>query len=641
MSRSPTCSTFRHATSSWPALRDAVPGRCKTPGASLFAVTAGTLEICGDQDTTNENDTFRLVRDPVNNLLLDVFVNNNTPAPTFTVPMAILSKIAIYGGGGNNTLIVDSTNGLINVPQGIDWNAADPCPDDGAIVNDGEAVGAAAGEDGFNQTILQQSAGPNNPTLTTDVYTVGPTTPGNGMSVVRTSNADPDANPNVQTVNFYEVSPTFDSLPAPTLFVNGTNAANAINYTEGKSTFANFFATPPVLDPAWGEVSVDNQEPIEFTAKDHLVINGLAGDDQTNLNNPNTPTGSTAGGLKDITVNGNDPTASDTLIANGTTGADTINFSPTAADGGGITGAGPVPIIFTTVEHVTINGQGGNDSLTVTGTAGNDTFTVTPGSTVDSGSVQVNSLVPLSFLNLGATGQVTIAGGGGTDGLVYNGTPGDDTFIVSAAGAITLNNQLVVNTTAINNLTLNDLGGNDTVRVFGSTVFPGVVAGNIPGINFIGGEGNNRLDLVSTLAGEEDVEIDSSLNGNEIFGLGGPGPLHQIHATGVNTIRYDGIDGNGDTLKLAPLGGSDTLLVAHNQGQLGSPPNDRQGDIVTSLHLPSIEFFRLATFTVDAFDFNPKQLIFNTMGLSGATNYRAADLFPDTLLVVEGGPQHR
>ncbi len=86
------------------------------------------------------------------------------------------------------------------------------------------------------------------------------------------------------------------------------------------------------------------------------------------------------------------------------------------------------------------------------------------------------------------------------------------------------------------------------------------------------------------------------------------------------------------------MGGSDTLLVAHNQGQLGSPPNDRQGDIVTSLHLPSIEFFRLATFTVDSFDFNPKQLIFNTSGLSGATNYRAADLFPDTLLVVEGSP---
>ena len=100
-----------------------------------------------------------------------------------------------------------------------------------------------------------------------------------------------DSNGNVQTVNFYEVSPTFDSMPAPTLIVNATNEANAINYSEGKSTFANFFATPPVLDPAWGEVSVDNQEPIEFTNKDHLIINGLAGDDQTNLNNPNKPAG--------------------------------------------------------------------------------------------------------------------------------------------------------------------------------------------------------------------------------------------------------------------------------------------------------------------------------------------------------------
>ena len=588
------------------------------PGIS---VTNGELLICGDQDNTDENDTFKLVRDSTDPTMLDVFRNNTTSTPTFQFPMSGINQINIYGGGGFNTLIVDEQNGVINVPnipQGITFNAGDPCPM-ATLIEDGLANDPPSGEDGTGQLILQQTAGPNNPTITSDVYSPGPI-PGNGTSVIT------DSNGNKQYIYFVELTPVYDSVPAASLTVNGTNAANAINYIEGNDTTGS-------PNTAWGQVTVDNQEAMNFTNKVNLVINGLAGSDEINLNNPNTPTG-----LTSITVNGQDPTASDTLVANGTTGTDTINFTPTAANGGGITGAGPVPITFTTIEQVTINGQGGNDSLTVTGTAGNDTITVTPGSTVDSGSVQVNSLVPLSYLNLGATGQVTVAGGGGTDGLVYNGTAGDDTFIVSATGAITLNSQLVVNTTAINNLTVNDLGGNDTVRVFGSAVFPGVVAGDIPGINVLGGEGNNRLDLVSTLAVEEDVEIDSSLNGNEIFGLGGPGPLHQIHATGVNTIRYDGIAGHGDTLKYAPLGGSDTLLVAHNQGQLGSPPNDRQGDVVTSLHLPSIEFFNLATFAVDSFDYNPKQLIFNTSGLSGATNYRAEDLFPDTLLVVEGSP---
>src|SRR5262249_25623851 len=152
------------------------------------------------------------------------------------------------------------------------------------------------------------------PTLTIDVYTVGPTTPGNGMSVVT------DIMGNVQTVNFYEVSPTFDSLPAPTLTVNATNADNAINYTEGKNSFANFSATPPVPARAWGEASTDNKEPIKFTNKDNLAPNALAGSDTTNPNNQSAtpPAGSMAGTfLSSITVNGGDPTGSDTLIVNG------------------------------------------------------------------------------------------------------------------------------------------------------------------------------------------------------------------------------------------------------------------------------------------------------------------------------------
>ena len=83
------------------------------------------------------------------------------------------------------------------------------------------------------------------------------------------------------------------------------NASNAINYTEGNNT-ANAPST------AWGQVSVDALDAINFTTKTTLTINGFAGDDTTNINNPNTPTG-----LTGITVNGGDPTASDTLIVNG------------------------------------------------------------------------------------------------------------------------------------------------------------------------------------------------------------------------------------------------------------------------------------------------------------------------------------
>src|SRR5262249_33471334 len=94
-------------------------GAWEVPNASTTLFATGTLLVCGDQDTTNENDTFRLIRNAANPLLLDVFVNNNTPVPNQEIPLASISKIAIYGGGGNNTLIVDSSNGLISVPQGI------------------------------------------------------------------------------------------------------------------------------------------------------------------------------------------------------------------------------------------------------------------------------------------------------------------------------------------------------------------------------------------------------------------------------------------------------------------------------------------------------------------------------------------
>ena len=90
-------------------------------------------------------------------------------------------------------------------------------------------------------------------------------------------------------------------LVAGPLVVNATNADNAINYTQGSGR-------PPT---AWSASMT--YETIEFSNKTTLTINGLAGSDTINLNNPNTPTG-----LTGITVNGGDPTGSDTLIVNGT-----------------------------------------------------------------------------------------------------------------------------------------------------------------------------------------------------------------------------------------------------------------------------------------------------------------------------------
>ena len=349
-------------------LVDATYGRgtFEIQSVSSTVFTQGALQICGDTDYADENDNFRLVRDPGNNALLDVFVNNTSSIPTYQVPLAAVTQITIYGGGGFNTLTVDSSNGLITAPNGIRFNAGDPCPGM-----------AGVGEDGTGELILTQSGGAAN---AGDVYSPGPV-PGEGTDVITGPSG-------VQSIYFTELTPVLDNVPAVQATVNGTPAANAINYSQGPG--GGIFGADLT-----GLVTVDNQESYEFSQKQNLVIDAGAGSDEINLNDPNTPTG-----LTGITVAGEDPTASDTLIVNGTTGADAINFSPTAVDSADITGAGPVPITAETVERVVINGQGGNDSLMVTTPAGADTVAYTPGATVDSAAVQVGSLAPMNFLNL-------------------------------------------------------------------------------------------------------------------------------------------------------------------------------------------------------------------------------------------------
>ena len=89
-------------------------------------------------------------------------------------------------------------------------------------------------------------------------------------------------------IDFLNLEPVIDLVPAATLIVNGTNADNAINYRVGRNNLDT------ADDLTRGRVSVDGFETIDFSNKTTLTINGLAGDDTINLNNPNTPTGLTA-----------------------------------------------------------------------------------------------------------------------------------------------------------------------------------------------------------------------------------------------------------------------------------------------------------------------------------------------------------
>jgi hypothetical protein len=230
-------------------------------------------------------------------------------------------SIAFNGTGGGNTLIVDSSLGAVRAP--IDFNG---------------------GAGGGNSLVLQGGA------ATSDAYSPGPGL-GEGTSTLVIGGV-------TESVHFVNLAPVIDTVAGP-LVVNGTAGDDAINYSADPAS------------PSRGLVSVNNLETISFLNKTTLTLDAGAGSDTINLNDPTTPTG-----LTGITVNGGDPTSSgDTLVVNGTTGADAINYAINSATSSTITGAGPVSITGNDVEQVLLNGRGGGDTFRVTTAAGIDQVT--------------------------------------------------------------------------------------------------------------------------------------------------------------------------------------------------------------------------------------------------------------------------
>ena len=77
------------------------------------------------------------------------------------------------------------------------------------------------------------------------------------------------------------------------------------------------------------------------------------------------------------------------------------------------------------MESLTIDGEGGGDTLTITGTANDETITHTPIG-IDSGSTSASdgtgTLLGASYRNLGVAGSINIDGAGGTDTVIASGT---------------------------------------------------------------------------------------------------------------------------------------------------------------------------------------------------------------------------
>ncbi len=203
-----------------------------------------------------------------------------------------------------------------------------------------------------------------------------------------------------------------------------------------------------------GSVQVTDPATIEFITLQTLTpgvfglrVQGLDGDDRFNIpgNHPfilgvaiegGDPSASdsvnfTGSGANPVTINastnaiaeaGSQPvslsgieqlnvTANNAFSAIATGGDDTVTYQPTGAASGRITQLlSSTSINLTNVTALTVNGNGGADSLTVQGTTGNDSFT-----TISDTSVVIAGLLGATLTNFGAGDSIRAEGGAGND----------------------------------------------------------------------------------------------------------------------------------------------------------------------------------------------------------------------------------
>jgi Ca2+-binding RTX toxin-like protein len=486
-------------------------------GGGAGSSIGDTIRLTG----TAGADTISLALSPTGQLIATINGLTTTYADFLAGPIATsgIEQILVQGLAGNDTLTVDSTNGAISIPINFDG--------------------------GDNADALTVTGG----LATADTYQVGPSVT-EGTSTIVIGGV-------TQVVRFNALEPVLDLVAGP-LVVVGTNANNAINYTQG-SVAAN------------GLVSIDGFETIEFSNKTALTINALAGDDTINLNNAATPTGLTA-----INVNGGDPTASDALVVNGTAGNDAINYNVSDTVGAGSVAITGAPVVnFTTTEALHIEGQGGTDALTVTSPTGHRT-TVTPGAAADSGSIGSQGFgagtasVPLSYSHIGALGTVTIAGAG--DIVEFNGTANSDSVSLSGTTVQITNatSGFVTNLFTLTNVFQVELRGHDGDDTFNLT---GTLAPYAGGVVVDGGN-PSASDVVNLTGATAAVTV--NFGDNTVSGYGSPIELIGVEVlnanAGTNDATVVGTTGD-DTLDVTPTGADAvTFRLASSDPAVGSSP---------------------------------------------------------------------
>ena len=512
----------------------------------------GSINFFGDEDQTNQDDTFLLIRDPADTTMLQFFLNGNLE---FEGTMANIPQVNVWGAGGNDTLIVDSTNGLISVAQGIRYDGDNSGPN----FFGGEGA-ADPGFGGFDQLILQQDGGV--PDLLDETLFIGATAGSGRDTIVAFGTGE------TQRVDFQFLEPITTNVPALTFNISSVpglasllDASNAINYTDATQNVGGAFT--------FGRITVDNFEPIEFTNKNDLNINAGAGNDTVNLAYHGTtdPTG-----LATISALGGDPGEFDTLVVTGTGAAETFLYAGNGSDSGTLEIPGVDPD-FDAFESVVIDGRssGAADTLIVRTPSDNDRITFVPGANLDSGVFHISSnLDPqseasLTFRALGRDGFIQLLdstlAGDRTDTFEYLGTSSSDTFTVTPAdggtinmnsGAGGVNARKSIRAPGVANLVLSGLNGDDTFNIAGAHPFATIIVD-------AGDPSASDTTVLTAATGPVTVNLaDPELNTNTtVTGYGGTISLLGVERANLdvagNTLTVVG-KSNDDEITYTPTG---------------------------------------------------------------------------------------
>ena len=490
---------------------------------------AGVVQIDGDTDFPGQDDVIRLQIDPNNPALLNIYVNS--AIPTEVVQLSTIEQINVNGLGGNDTLIVDTTNGLISVPNGIRYD----------------------GGTGFDRLDVVNSAAGGGVATGVDEFVYVSSEPSDGRHVLTTPTG-------TQTIDFHDLQPVTSNVAAESLTITSTPGVGTLLDTENTITYSD-----GLILGGGGRVTVDTFEPIEFLNKQNLTIDAGAGADTVDLINAATPAG-----LTGITVNagsGNDSViaassaATPGLVVNGGLGNDYL-----AADGdlngeGGndtlIGGAGDNELSGGDGEDI-LDGRGGSNSLDggadtdtilVSGTAGPDTITTTHGA----GTFNITG--GLSAGNNTITGMeaVRVEAGDGADAITLN---------LLAAGGLnyTVLGGNPIGTTGGDSLTVNSAATmtvtagpeNDAGSVDAATTTPTNVSFDEIEVLIISGggggviNGTNGNDAITIIA--RDDSFNAAADGVQDF-------------TAVVNAGLEILFLNQPTLTVNALGGSDTIVV--------------------------------------------------------------------------------